>query len=263
MLDTEYIKNRYSGILVVGDIHGDEESMWSALQFASINDLFFMSLGDIVDYGAKNYECSINMGYFVERQKGAMVIGNHDFKFWKYICQRAQGEIKVQVKGGMVSTVNQFEKSDEGVRQRWIDDFEIIMRNSAFHYVIDNMMFVHGGAHKNLWSTKSSSSLPSKLRSRALFGQIDPVNRFNEETGYPNRIYDWIDDVNNNEEPKLIFVGHDIQSKDAPVIKSSLDGTVKVCFMDTGCSKGGKLSGMVLKRDKDFKWNLGKVLNFS
>ena len=226
-------KNR---ALVLGDIHGNYDGFARAVDYAAENDLFIVSLGDLVDYGHDNFDCVDLMSALVRRDAAAMVIGNHDLKFYKWLKQRDEGDIRVQVKSGLIATVSEFENMDELTQLIFISYFREIYASARFHYVTRNTMFIHGGAHRVMWDT---DTLNSKGRARATYGQVDGYN----EDDYPNRIYDWADEVH---EDRTVFFGHDIRSMEAA---SVVGVNNNVHSMDTGSSKGGKLTGAVIEFD--------------
>ena len=75
---------KFSGILVIGDVHGQLDSFMSAVEYSKKNDLFFISLGDLVDRGPRPFEVVNEMFNIVEQDRGHFIIGNHDDKFYRY-----------------------------------------------------------------------------------------------------------------------------------------------------------------------------------
>lgn len=74
------------------------------------------------------------------------------------------------------------------------------------------------------------------------------------DDGYPVRLYNWIDEVPMG---KTVIVGHDKMpiyniNITAPMIVTNKNGG-RTVFMDTGCGKGGYLSGAVIVNDINFK----------
>ena len=86
----------------------------------------------------------------------------------------------------------------------------------------------------------------------ALVGEVDG-NVY--EDGYPVRLYNWVDDIPMG---KTVIVGHDMRPMFAknlltePLVVNNTNGG-RAVFMDTGCGKGGKLSGAVYLKDKKDK----------
>lgn len=223
--------------LVIGDVHGNFTGLLQAVEFTTRNNnMFMISLGDIVDYGIDNDGCVMMMDKMIEANRAAMVIGNHDWKLYRYFKQLEDGEVRVQLKRGLKVTVEELERFSENRRKDFIERFRRIYKSARFHYVTRNTMFVHGGGHRNMWDVEE---LNSKLRSRALYGEVSGF----DETNYPIRTYEWADEV---PEDRTVFFGHDIRStKNATVVGVNQN----VHSMDTGSSKGGKLTGAVIEFD--------------
>lgn len=226
----ENIKHTQIGThaLVLGDIHGNIKQFERAVEFAVTQNLSIISLGDLVDYGDQNLE-SIELLHTLMFDSGIaqMIIGNHDFKFNKWIDQSREGEVKVQVKGGMVNTVAEVVGNDSVDA---LDKFQRIYENSSFVLRAENTIFVHAAIHPRFWEGEFNS----KLRSRALFGQVDGYI-----DNFPNRIYDWVDEM---PDENTVYFGHDIMSYDTV---TAIKG--RAFAMDTGSSKSGRLTGAVVE----------------
>jgi len=222
--------------LVLGDIHGNYAEFARAVDYAQDNKLFIVSLGDLIDYGHDNGDCVDLMAALIKRDEAAMVIGNHDLKFYKWLKQRDEGVIRIQVNRGLIATVTEFDAMSENEQTVFIEQFRDIYASARFHYVTKNTMFIHGGAHRKMWD---APELNSKGRARAAYGQVAGYN----EDDYPIRIYDWADEVH---EDRSVFFGHDIRSKEGATVVGVNNN---VHSMDTGSSKGGKLTGAVIEFD--------------
>lgn len=233
------ILSKFNGIAAIGDIHGNAYDMKQAIAYCKAGNLFFLSLGDLTDYGSENYECVKLMHGLIQHGSGAMVIGNHDDKMRRYLIQRHAGQIRVQIKGGLVATTDELELLTPDELADFSKKFLEIINKSKHHYVLSNTMFVHAAAHPKMWLR---SELSRGQKSRALYGEIDR-DAPKRSDGFPNRIYNWVQDLDLHLEtiPKIVVVGHDVRNHTSPVIHDSLGGGMAI-FVDTGSSKGGKLS---------------------
>lgn len=233
------ILSKFDGIAAVGDIHGNLQDMKKAVAFCKTNNYFFLSLGDLTDYGYENYECVKLLHDIIQHGDGAMIIGNHDDKLKRYLVQRREGQIRVQVKGGLVTTVEELDALTPAQYADFEKKFLVIYAGAKYHYVLSNVMFTHAAAHPEMWTR---SELGGKHKSRALYGEVDRDAPARED-GFPNRIYNWVQDLDMHEEsvPRIVVVGHDIRNYSEPVVHDSLGGGMAI-FVDTGSSKGGKLS---------------------
>ena len=110
---------------------------------------------------------------------------------------------------------------------------------SRQHYVIGNTLFTHAAATVGLW-TNTSHRPNGEHGQLAYFGQVDREAPTRAD-GYPNRVYGWIDDIPSG---KTVVVGHDIRSTSEPLVVENSNGG-RAIFLDTGSSKGGKLSHII------------------
>lgn len=233
------ILSKFNGIAAVGDIHGNLQDMKQAIAYCKAHGYFFLSLGDLTDYGYDNHECVKLMHGIIQRGEGAMIIGNHDDKLKRYLVQRREGLIRVQVKGGLAVTVEELDRLAPDEYADFEKKFLEIYAGAKYHYVLANVMFVHAATYPEMWTQQD---LGGKHKSRALFGQIDR-HAPPRQDGFPNRIYDWVQDLDMYDDynPQIAVVGHDVRSLISPLVNGSVKGGIAI-FVDTGSSKGGKLS---------------------
>lgn len=231
-------KAGYTEMCVLGDIHGMARDFTDKVNTARKKGQFILSLGDVVDYGPDSAACIDLMYQLIMYGAGAMVIGNHERKLEKYIKQYREGKVRVEVKGGLVQTVEQLARFSTEKRELIEDRFLWIVNHSRHHYVLDDSaMFVHGSATPRMWAN-TQSRLSGEEEQRAVFGQTDGFR----DDGFPNRIYDWIDEIPADH---TVYVGHDVRDTDYPyVANGSLGG--QAIFVDTGSGKNGKLSSVTI-----------------
>lgn len=227
----------FDGILVIADLHGDIESLVKARHYAKNHNLFFLSLGDLVDRGPFPFETVKEMLNIVESESGAMTYGNHDDKHYRHAIGN-----KVNFSGDAVRTMHAVGE------ERTPEFFEIYKklyaheRTALYHY-IDNFVFAHASCHPSMW--QYPAQLSSEAKSRALYGEV--TGKYGSD-GKPERVYNWINEI---PEGHYIIVGHDrtaihdVKLVTPLVVTNGHKGTA--IFSDTGCGKGGFLSGVVLK----------------
>lgn len=244
---SEYVKNNFDGMLVFADVHGDFESFMRAYDYAKSENYFFMSLGDLVDRADKPYEVVTTMSDIVYNGRGGMVVGNHDNKYAKL----HQGKSVRLSKDG----ANTMASVGEERRQHFLDMYVRMMSDtmmSGMFHTFDDITLVHGAGHPDMWST--TGKFGSSAQSRALYGQ---TNGDTNTDGYPVRLYDWIEEVPTG---KTVMVGHDRtpvfnRPMTVPLVIKNLHGGQAI-FLDTGCGKGGFLSGaVILHGKKSFKFD--------
>jgi len=228
----------YKEIEIIGDVHGMIADFEAVVNGALEHDRMIIQLGDIVDYGPDSVSCIELTHKLVMCGKAIFIIGNHERKFEKYIQQRRSGNIRLQVKGGIVATVKQFDGLGDARRELIENKFLALMNYARHHVIIDNYIFVHAGTTESMWSNYQNR-LTGFEENRAVFGEVSGFR----EDGFPNRIYNWVDEI---PEGKTAFVGHDIRSMENPLVHEGNKGG-KAIFVDTGSGKDGKLSSIVKK----------------
>lgn len=231
-------------MLVFGDIHGDYDSFKKARDFAKKENFFFMSLGDLVDRGRNPFEVINDMHDTMYDGLGGFTIGNHDDKHYRFS------------KGNKVSFSRDGKQTLDDVGVERLSEFhrmysaivEDTMLSGLFHK-FDDITLVHAASHPCLW--ESNPSIGRTERSRFIVGE---TNGEKMDDGYPVRLYNWIEEVPIG---KTVIVGHDKMpihnvNITEPMVVSNKNGG-KVIFLDTGCGKGGFLSGaLVLFGKKGF-----------
>ena len=241
------IKNLgFKGITVVGDVHGNLEALKSATDWANSRNMILLYLGDIVDYGLYSLEC-VNIAYDqVMRGRALMTMGNHERKIERWFDQQRKilhdptylkNKNPIRLSDGNKATVSQIEALPIDARLKFEYKFKALIGQSRHHWVIgERTLFVHGAAEPEMFNVYSSR-LTGRLETMAMFGEVDPKDPHRED-GYPNRIYSWVDRIPVD---CRVIVGHDIRSDIKPLaIKGTAGG--EALFMDTGSSKGGRLT---------------------
>lgn len=230
MFDFDRVQKDFKGFKVVGDVHGEFDAFDAVVKDAADKNLFVVSLGDLTDRGPNSPAVVDLMLDLIHTGQGAMVVGNHDDKFWRHLNGN-----NVKLNNGLDLTVQQF--NSVPANGLTADRFHIQMPNFPVWATVENFTFVHGAFHPAMLDTKvllhKDKKGFGKTVSRAFFGQ---VNGFKDD-GMPIRIHDWVDTVPAGH---TVFVGHEVVG-DVPVTKvGALGGTA--VFVDTGSGKGGPLS---------------------
>lgn len=231
-------RGKFDKLMVIGDVHGNFSDASELVSKADSENAFTVYLGDVIDYGDNNLE-TFNMVYDrIMNGKALMVWGNHERKLDMWIkAGFGQNGYRGKIGNGMKKTIDEIENlADKNLfKAKW----RALEFMSNQHYVFDNMLFTHAAATPDLWNIDSHRP-HGEHGQLAFFGQVDR-NKPLREDGYPNRLYDWVNDVPEN---KTVIVGHDILSKNEPTTFKNQNGST-VIFLDTGSSKGGKLSHIV------------------
>lgn len=246
----------FDGVTVVPDVHGDITSFRKAVAWAKSRKHLLVILGDIVDYGDYSIEC-ISLAYeLVTKGKAIFVRGNHERKLDHWFLQNDKNKqtgsnVNNNITNSNQKTIEQLENLSEEEFEYIKYKFFTIMNLSANHWLIEDFLFTHGACEPEMFSIYNKN-LHGRLEKMALFGEMD-YNK--KDSYYKNRIYKWVNRIPHN---KIVFVGHDIRSYQTPYfVENSYGG--QVYFLDTGCSKNGKLT----TADITIQDNVLTVTNFN
>jgi protein phosphatase len=230
---------RFSGVRVVGDVHGEAAQFRAAVAGAAEHGLFVVQLGDLTDHGPDSPGVLAAMFSLIDRGGGLFLLGNHDHKL-----RRALTGSPVRVDQGLGATLDQLARHPDGEALSARSAAEI-GRAPAWVAWGKATLFVHGGFHPAMLKAPpppdAGQHRPEGAVSRALYGQT--VRGELTESGYPVRVLGWVDAI-----PAgfTVYCGHDMRSTDGrPHIRRGRLGGTAV-FMDTGAGKGGHLSWLDL-----------------
>jgi protein phosphatase len=230
---------RFSGVRVVGDVHGEAAQFSAAVAGAAERGLFVVQLGDLTDHGPATPAVLATMFSLIDRGEGLFLLGNHDHKL-----RRALTGFPVRIEQGLGATLAQLAAHPDGpaLSARAVAE---IARAPAWVAWGKSTLFVHGGFHPAMLHAPpppdAGERRPEGAVSRALYGQT--VRGELTESGYPVRVLGWVDAI---PEGFTVYCGHDMRSTDGrPHIRRGRLGGTAV-FMDTGAGKGGHLSWLDL-----------------
>lgn len=238
--ELSFLNNK--NVRIIGDVHGNLNELNSAIN----TDNFIIFLGDIVDYGEHSIQCADIVMDMVNNGKAFCIRGNHEKKIaklgTKFIETGRYDDISMS--HGNKITFESHDNNDNAIT--WFKKF-ISFNNIYMEYIrFNNAILAHAAVHEKLWdnSNRFKFKLPEgPIHSHCMYGQT--TGEFLDN--YPVRIYDWVDKIPNN---NIAIVGHDIRSVNEPFVQISENGG-KAIFLDTGSSKGGKLSYIDCMIDKD------------
>lgn len=235
-----YLENRYAGVVTFSDVHAHAKKLKQGIQYAIQNDLFIIFLGDLVDGHDKPLETVIAVKAILDENRGVMVVGNHDDKFYRHALGNP-----VMMKKAQQKTLADVPKGKKQLFLTTIVDL-VEHRNSANLWRYGNWVFTHGACHAEVWT--SPTELSREAKHRALYGEVTGEY---EADGMPVRIYNWVEDIPADHH---VVVGHDRKpyggaslAKNGPLAQTNAAGG-RAIFTDTGCGKSddGKLTLTVL-----------------
>ncbi len=234
-------------ILAVGDVHGNFAAMHRAVQQAAQEDRFIVWLGDIMDYGDANLKCMKLAYQTVAEGRAHMIWGNHERKIGKWIAHDCGKNFKGRLSEANWSTLREIESLAPDRRARFLAAWRALENWSTQHVVMGKYLFTHGAATPEMWHL-TSHRLQGVHGDRAFFGEVD-ANKSLSNDGYPTRLWSWVNEVPPNHS---VIVGHDWldRVKNEIVRKTNSQGGQVLC-VDTGSSKGGRLSGVAIDIETD------------
>lgn len=233
---------KYKGLLVVGDVHSVFSDFATSYSYARKNNLYYLQLGDILDYGPKPLETMLLAKEILDSGHGTIIQGNHDNKMFRW----AKGN---DVKLGKPQR-DTLARVDFGI-DLFRDLVLEIAEQQPFYATYKNFFFTHGGIHPEFW--EAGRITKKSMESTFLYGQVDNSKTVSYQgQQYAHRVYGWTDHI-----PKgvIVFVGHDRSPLNPePNFEDNMKIPLvyytkqeeRVIFMDTGSGKGGTLSGAKL-----------------
>lgn len=224
----------FTGLRVVGDVHGDIRGFTAAVAGAEAARLFLIQLGDLTDHGPDNAAVLRAMFAVIDAGRGMFILGNHDHKLRRALM----GQSVRMERDGLGRTLDQVMAAPDAatLKARAIAE---IGRAPAW-LGLGRLLCVHAAFHDGMLQHPSppdaGEARPEGLVGRAIFGQV--TGRRGAD-GFPIRLTGWVDRI-----PSwlTVLVGHDNRSRDGrPVTLTGLRGGQAI-FLDTGAGKGGALA---------------------
>ncbi|MBR0655840.1 metallophosphoesterase [Plastoroseomonas arctica] len=218
----------FTGLRVVGDVHGEAAAFEAACAGATADRLFVVQLGDLTDHGPDSPAVLRRMFGLIDAEAGLFLLGNHDHKL-----RRALVGAKVDTANGLALTLTQIEAAPdrEALVARTIAE---IARAPAWLRAGPSF-FVHAGYHDAMLHNPppedAGARKPDGVVTRALFGQV--TGRLRAD-GFPERLHEWIVRIPAG---LTVYCGHEVRSRDGLPYREG-----NAVFLDTGAGKGGHLS---------------------
>jgi hypothetical protein len=224
----------FSGLRVVGDVHGDAQALAAAIAGASDAGLFLLQLGDLTDYGPDSPAVLRLIFGLLDDEAGCFLLGNHDHKL-----RRALTGARVRSPPEATPrTLEQLHASPDGpaLASRAVTE----IGQAPAWWRIGPMLFVHAAFHPGMLleqpHPEAGAQKPDAVTSRALYGQVTGRTA---QDGFPERVLHWVEGIPLG---LTVYVGHDQRSRDGRPWSTRGRGGGTAIFMDTGSGKGGHLS---------------------
>jgi hypothetical protein len=238
--DLPRLRETFSGITVIADVHGMYHSLLSALSWARMRNHYSVFLGDLISYGPESLEVADEVYRIVMRGEGELIMGNHERKIARWANQMEQGRGSVRLSDGNRVTTTALNTLGPYARRRWLGRFRALVSQTGNLRQFDHVVLAHAAVHPGYWDGRASSR---DIETMSLFGEFEQGS----DAVRPARRYTWTEAVPRD---MTVIVGHDIRSTMMPHSEVNERGG-KTVFLDTGSGKGGQLSSADLRFHED------------
>ncbi|MCC7280951.1 MAG: metallophosphoesterase [Acetobacteraceae bacterium] len=230
------LAEKFAGIRVVGDVHGEARQFRAAIEGARAADLFVLQLGDLTDRGPDDAGALRLMLDLLDQGAGAFLLGNHDRRLLRALMGH-----QVKRGHGLEETLAALDAAPDLIPRA----AEAISAAPAW-LRRPGALFVHGALHPEML-LEDSPPLAYAARTPALaFALYGETSGRKLANGMPERLYGWVDRI-----PRgiTVFCGHDVLAHDGrPQLRAGAAGG-RAVFVDTGAGKQGHLSWIDLTRN--------------
>lgn len=227
-----HLPERFSGVLVVADVHGQSRLLAPLLAVAEAEALFVVSLGDLTDRGPDAPGVLRQMRRVVVEERGLFLRGNHDDKLFRTLLGR-----RTYIDEHLADTLDQLHAEADG--RELGDWFRQVYPNMPFVLGLGRTVMVHGALDPAM--LPPVSVFPKRYEALALYGEVTG-ERYAD--GKPVRTYRWLDRLPGD---LLVIAGHDPLSDGGVQLRTGAHGA-RLVHLDSGAGQGGPLSAARLDR---------------
>ncbi|AKL97263.1 metallophosphoesterase [Clostridium aceticum] len=222
-------------VLIIGDIHGCYDEMIELIDKSQI-DLsrdWVISVGDIVDRGMKTPEV---FSFFQNTPHALMILGNHEAK---HLFQHHKKKVdltdpSVAIQKRMIEP-NQYSVMLDYLRSQPL--------YQSVEYPNKKYLILHAGITEDIDLQDMPLYLPEDyVKDEKIKTIIGRGSR--RRKGFDEKSTPWYDEISS---AYTIVFGHQITQE---VIRGE---NKNVYGIDTGCCRGGKLTGLLLPEEKNFQ----------
>jgi protein phosphatase len=219
---------RFAGIRVIGDVHGQADAFAALVDEGRSQNLFIVQLGDLVDRGPDSVGALRVALDLLERADGCFLRSNHDDK------------LKRALRGNPVTADRYLQQTLDAIagmpnHESLFPRIYQALENAPFWLRAGQYLMVHGAFHPAMLTAigpevVAPPSAAKLCRHMALYGEKEPGNEA--------RLYHWVNTV----PPDVtVLIGHDVIATDRIAERRGILGG-RILFCDTGAGHGGELS---------------------
>lgn len=228
----------FTGLRIVGDVHGDAAAFDTACAGAEAQHLFVVQLGDLTDHGPDSPAALRRMFALLDAGAGLFLLGNHDHKLRRALLGAS---LRVDAEG-LGETLSQIAAVPDAAALKMRTIAEIARAPAWLR--AGPSLFVHGGYHDAMLHQPAPEGAgarkPDAIISRALFGEV--TGRIRAD-GFPERLHNWVERIPAG---LTVYCGHERRSTDGRPYRQHGTAGGSAVFLDTGAGKGGHLSWLDL-----------------
>lgn len=229
------LPERFQGIRVVGDVHGEAAQFTAAIEGGRERQLYVLQLGDIADRGPDNAGAWRLMLDLLETGDGSFLLGNHDHKLRRALLGRS------------VSTAHGLDGTLAALDAPLAARVAAVIAAAPAWRAWGRAFFVHGALHPAMLTSPSPPDAATRRQDPALaFALYGETSGKPRADGSPERLYAWVDRIPAG---LSVYCGHDMRSRDGTVFVQQGRAGGRAVFLDTGAGKGGHLSWLDLPRE--------------
>ena len=219
------------GVLVIGDVHGQARLFQAAVDLATAERRYVLSLGDLVDRGPDNAGCVRLMLDLLGRKTGTFIRGNHDDKLHRTLKGNP-----TSVDSDLAVTLEQLDAAPDSKALK--RGFCSAFRAAPFVATLGNSVMVHGAFARAMLASRT---FHPRLKALALYGETASGGGGSK----PVRTYRWAEKVRAG---MTVVIGHHPISDRVVLVRANKLGG-KVVHLDCGAGKGRGLGVLRLASD--------------
>lgn len=212
-----WIRRRFRGLCVVGDVHGESEQLEIVVRWAERGQRFLVLLGDIVDHGSDSEGALSIVADLVQQGRAVALYGNHDIVLYRCLPEGRTTDSDGDNFVPAMLAARGATRSSSIVR-----DAVVLAASGRTWLPVANLRMAHAGY---------ASWFPEGGRCRALSGRIAEIAIYGRGEKCPDEF----------DRDVIVLTGHERTPNDMPVIETGKTGA-RWIRLDTGAGKGGRLS---------------------
>lgn len=249
VLITPILFEKYDGVRFISDVHGEFDALSEVLIRANNDNMFPVSLGDLVDRGPDSASCLSVFLNLMERGQGFMIPGNHELKQWK----KMNGHTNIRWLDDHQRTYDQIAQLPEDDIRKFIR----MMQSEIIWGRVGDLWFSHAAWSPLMEQSFKRSLTPGEikdLKQHSYYGHLPSRRVFDPDYD----VWEGLEWINEVPEGHSMVVGHTIMDRENPAIVD-VQGHAggQAIMLDTGCGSvaNGYISTLDYMADGTIDYN--------